>query len=129
VKVRKGRILLVFATAIAVGGCAAIHRPQARDTGELLVAAGFKTKLADSPERAQQLRAMPPLKILSQSKDGHTVYRYADPYSCDCLYVGDQQAVRQVPESRPAETARRPEVPVHARVLLGLEPFVGGPRW
>jgi hypothetical protein len=92
VKVRKGRMLLVFATAISVGGCAAIRRDEARDTADLLVAAGFKTKLADSPERAQQLRAMPPLKIVSQSKDGHIVYGYADPYSCDCLYVGDQQA-------------------------------------
>jgi hypothetical protein len=92
VKVRKGRILLVLATAISVGGCAATRRHEARDTGALLVAAGFNTKLADSTERAQKLRAMPPLKILSQSKDGHTVYRYADPYSCDCLYVGDQQA-------------------------------------
>jgi len=26
---------------------------------------------------------MPPLKLVSQSKDGHVVYRYADPYSCD----------------------------------------------
>src|SRR4029450_12475924 len=47
-------------TAISVGGCAAMRRHDARDTGNLLVAAGFKTKLADSPERAQQLRAMPP---------------------------------------------------------------------
>ena len=90
--VRTRRMLLIFATAISVGGCAAMRRHDARDTGNLLVAAGFKTKLADSPGRAQQLRAMPPLKIVSQSKDGQIVYRYADPYSCDCLYVGDQQA-------------------------------------
>lgn len=31
-------------------------------------------------------------KLVSQSKDGHLVYRYADPYNCECLYVGDQQA-------------------------------------
>jgi len=92
VKVRKGRMLLVLAAAISLGGCAAIRRTEAKDTGELLVAAGFKTKLADSPERAQQLRAMPPLKIVSQSKNGHIVYGYADPYRCDCLYVGDQLA-------------------------------------
>jgi uncharacterized protein YceK len=92
VNVRTRRMLLIFATAISVGGCSAMRRHDARDTGNLLVAAGFRTKQADSPERAQQLRAMPPLKIVSQSKDGHIVYRYADPYSCDCLYVGDQQA-------------------------------------
>jgi hypothetical protein len=69
-----------------------MRRHEARDTGDLLVSAGFKTKPADTPERARQLRAMPPLKIVSQQKDGRIVYRYADPYSCECLYVGDQQA-------------------------------------
>jgi len=90
--VRKRRLLLVLATAFAVGGCAAMRRQEARDTGDLLVAAGFRSKPADTPEREQQLRALPPLKMESQSKDGHLVYRYADPYSCDCLYVGDEQA-------------------------------------
>ena len=90
--VRKRRLLLVLATAFAVGGCAAMRRHEARDTGDLLVAAGFRSKLADTPEREQRLRALPPLKMVSQSKDGHLVYRYADPYSCDCLYVGDEQA-------------------------------------
>ena len=89
---RTGRLLLVCATAFALGGCAAMRRHEARDTGDLLVAAGFEAKPADTPERAQQLRAMPPLRIVSQPKDGSIVYRYADPYSCDCLYVGDQQA-------------------------------------
>jgi len=69
-----------------------MRRYEARDTGDLLVAAGFTTKPADTPARAQQLHAMPPLKLVSESKDGNVVYRYADPYSCHCLYVGDQQA-------------------------------------
>ena len=90
--VRKRRLLLVLATAFAAGGCAPMRRQEARDTGDLLVAAGFTSKPAHTPEREQRLRALPPLKMVSQSKDGHLVYRYADPYSCDCLYVGDEQA-------------------------------------
>lgn len=90
--VRQGRLLAVLATAFALGGCAAMRGHEARDTGDLLVSAGFMPKPADTPERAQQLHAMPPLKLVSQSKDGNVVYRYADPYSCDCLYVGNQQA-------------------------------------
>ena len=90
--VRIARLLVVLATAFALGGCAAMRRHEGRDTGDLLVSAGFTTKPADTPERAQQLGAMPPLKLVSQSKDGHVVYRYADPYSCDCVYVGDEQA-------------------------------------
>ena len=90
--VRRARLLMVVATALALGGCAAIRRHEARDTGDLLVSAGFTTKPADTQERAQRLQAMPPLKLVSQSNDGHVVYRYADPFSCHCLYVGDQQA-------------------------------------
>src|SRR5438552_1343617 len=90
--VRKAELLVVLATAFALGGCAAMRRREARDTGDLLVSAGFTTKPADTPERAQQLHAMPPLKRALQSKDGNVVYRYAVLYSCDCLYVGDQQA-------------------------------------
>ena len=90
--VRIARLLVLLATTFALGGCAAMRRHEARDTGDLLVAAGFTTKPADTPARAQQLHAMPPLKLVSESKDGNIVYRYADPYSCDCLYVGDQQA-------------------------------------
>ena len=37
----------------------------------------------------------PVLTVLSQSKNGHVVYRYADPYSCNCLYIGDEHAYRE----------------------------------
>src|SRR5207244_179497 len=84
-----GWLLVVFVTAFTLGGCAAMRRHEARDTGDLLVSAGFTTRPADTPERAQQLHAMPPLKLVSESKDGNVVYHYADPYSCHCLYVGD----------------------------------------
>src|SRR4029077_19947860 len=89
---RGWRIGLVFGTVIAVSCCAVTRRQQARETGDLLVAAGFRAKPADTLERAQQLDAIPALKIVSQSKDGHVIYRYADPYSCECLYVGDEDA-------------------------------------
>ena len=93
--VRGWRIGLVFVTVIAVSCWAVTRRQQARETGDLLVAAGFRAKPADTLERAQQLDAMPALKIVSQSKDGHVVYRYADPYRCECLYVGDEDAYGQ----------------------------------
>ena len=83
-----------------------MRRHEARDTGDRLVSAGFKANPADTPERSQQLRAMPPLKIVSQPKGESIIYRYADPYSCDCLYVGDQQAYAEYQRSRAAEADR-----------------------
>jgi len=126
-KVRKARIVLVLATAISVGGCAATRRHEASATGDLLVAAGFKTKLADSPERVQKLRAMQPLKLLSQSKDGQTVYRYADPYSCDCLYVGDRQAYAKY-RSLALQKQRAAER-LEAEEDASMEWDLWGPRW
>ena len=93
--VRPSRILAVLAATIVLAGCATMRRREAWDTGDLLATAGFDAKPADTPERIEQLRAMPPLKLLSQSKNGHVVYRYADPYSCNCLYIGDEQAYRE----------------------------------
>jgi hypothetical protein len=90
--VRGWRAGLVVATVIGVSYCAVMRRQEARETGDILVAAGFQTKPADTPERVQQLDAIPALKIVSQSKDGHVVYHYADPYACQCLYVGDEDA-------------------------------------
>ena len=89
------RTALILAATIAASGCSVMRRHEARDTGDLLIAAGFRPKPTDTPARAEQLSAMPPLRMVSESKEGHVVYRYADPYSCDCLYVGDEDAYRE----------------------------------
>ena len=110
-----------------MGGCAATRRHDARLTGDLLVAAGFKAKPADSPQRAQNLRAMPPLKILSQSKNGHTVYHYADPYSCNCLYVGDEQAYAKYRTL--AQQKQRADERLEAEEDASMEWDLWGPRY
>src|SRR5262249_1792224 len=89
---RRAQLVTVIAMAFALGGCATMRRHEAREAGNLLAAAGFTPKPANTSERAQQLQAMPPLKLVSESKDGKLVYRYADPYNCNCLYVGDEHA-------------------------------------
>ena len=119
---RSARLLMVFVTTFALGGCAAMRRQQARDTGDLLVSAGFTAKPADTPERAKCLEAIPPLKVVSQQKDGHVLYRYADPYSCHCLYVGDQQAYAEYKHLALREAAEAEE---SAAVDRGFS----GPRW
>jgi hypothetical protein len=79
-------------TAVALvglaSGCAAIRKDEAQQDENLLVAAGFKAKPADTPAKLAQLKALPPLKMEMRSKDGQTGYSYADPYNCKCLYVG-----------------------------------------
>ena len=78
----------VLAVALLLAGCAAIRRSEARDAEQLLAAAGFRAKPADTAAKLANLQTMPPLKLVARSKDEHFVYTYADPYNCQCLYVG-----------------------------------------
>jgi hypothetical protein len=73
---------------LGVTGCAAIRQEEAQNTGNLLAAAGFTVKPADTPAKVEHFKTMPPLKMVSRTKDGNLVYMLADPYSCNCLYVG-----------------------------------------
>jgi len=77
-----------LAAAVMLTGCAAIQRSEARSAEQLLAAAGFVMRPADTAERQQRLAALPPYRLESRTKDGELVYTYADPDGCKCLYVG-----------------------------------------
>ena len=84
-------VVLALLAALLLAGCAAIQRREAQDTEQLLAAAGFQAKPAETPEKLANLRAMPPRQLVARSKDGNFVYTYADPDYCQCLYVGGPQ--------------------------------------
>ena len=80
---------LLLAVPMLLGAaCAAIQRFEVRDTERMLVAAGFHMRLADTPELQEDLRSIPPCRIVSRTKDRNVVYMYADPDNCHCVYVG-----------------------------------------
>ena len=81
-------VLFIFAAGVALTGCAAIERSQARGTEQLLAAAGFRAQLADTAEQQQQLAATPAYRLLNRTKSDGVEYTYADPTNCKCLYVG-----------------------------------------
>ena len=89
-RVARGRrvVSLALAAAIMLTGCATMRRSEAHSTEELLAAAGFAMRPADTADRAQLLAARPPYRLESHVKDGTVVYTYADPDGCKCLYVG-----------------------------------------
>ena len=86
-KVYRKVVMLALIVALPLAGCAAIQRSEAKDTEQLLAAAGFQAKPADTPEKLANLRTMP-RKLVWQAKDGKFMYAYADPDYCQCLYVG-----------------------------------------
>ncbi|MDC7784401.1 hypothetical protein PQJ75_15700 [Rhodoplanes sp. TEM] len=80
-----GVALLAAATATTVA--AERQRPS-----NLFTASGFTVRFADTPERAAQLRALPPERLAVRRKAGRTYYVYADPKGCNCAYVGTPEA-------------------------------------
>lgn len=59
---------------------------------DMLAAAGFDARPANTPEREQMLRTLPPNKFVRKEKGDQFLYVYADPVVCNCLYIGDQTA-------------------------------------
>ncbi|MDJ1158484.1 hypothetical protein QNA08_09580 [Chelatococcus sp. SYSU_G07232] len=81
--------LLAAVTAASVlAGC--VSTVENREN--MLAAAGFKVKVADTPDKVAALTALPPHKFAQRSQDGRITYLYADPTICKCLYYGDETA-------------------------------------
>jgi hypothetical protein len=81
----------LFIVALGVSGCASIQAADTRSTEELLGAAGFQRKAADTPEKLARLRTLPPRKVVLRPRDGAPHYVYADPTVCTCIYAGTEQ--------------------------------------
>ena len=81
------------AAAAAMLGIAGCVSPQAQvgQKEDLLAAAGFQVRPADSPHRLAAMKTLPPNRFVIHIRDGSPVYLYADPLDCDCLYFGTQQ--------------------------------------
>jgi len=80
---------LLLAVPMVLGAaCAAIQQFQVSDTERMLVAAGFHMRRAETAEPQEDLRSIPPHRIVSETKGRNAVYMYADPDNCHCVYVG-----------------------------------------
>ena len=94
---------LTIAAMVLLTACATIRGLQARDTEELLTAAGFKQQLVDAAD-PNPLEATPPYRLVSRTKDGTVQYTYADPENCRCVYLG---GAKEYAEYRRLVTERR----------------------
>jgi len=78
--------LVLLGALAGLTACATMRRNAAAYDGRQLTAAGFSIQPLESHDA-------PPMKVVEgRAADGHTVYRYTDPYHCRCEYVGDAQA-------------------------------------
>jgi hypothetical protein len=73
-----------------------IEKQETKSTEQLLSAAGFDIRPADTPDKLASLQAMKQRKLIRrQDKDGQLQFLYADAGLCRCLYVGDEQDYQQ----------------------------------
>ena len=84
--------ILLVVLGIAVSGCAT---QQAIDRERMLSASGFHVKVADTPEKLAHLKELTQHKVVPHEKDGKTVFVYADAKTCQCVYVGDEEAYQE----------------------------------
>lgn len=81
----------LLACCLALAACAT-EQQVVGDKEDMLAAAGFTIRPANTPERQASLRALPPNRLVRETKGDRVLYLYADPLVCACLYVGDQKA-------------------------------------
>ncbi len=80
--------LVAGLAVMAVAGCATPQQ-QVTQKEDLLAAAGFQVRPADSPHRVAAMKRLPPNKFVMKVVNGNPVY--ADPLDCNCVYFGTQQ--------------------------------------
>jgi hypothetical protein len=78
----------------ALTGCES-QQQRVEQREDLLSAAGFIVRPANTPERQAMLHRLPAHKFVRRVNGDAVHYVYADPLVCGCLYVGTQQAYNQ----------------------------------
>jgi hypothetical protein len=100
------RTAVLLAVAVHLGaGCAVVQRLETREIERMLAAAGFHSYPADTPERKEDLRSMPPHRIVRRITDSNVVYTYADPDDCRCVYVGGDKEYSEYERLRVTKVA------------------------
>ena len=97
---RQGPALLAtLAAAACLAGCVSTQQA-VQEHENLLAAAGFVVRPANTPERQQVLASLPPNRLVQRFHDDKVAYLYADPVVCQCLYVGGQGAYGRYQQQR-----------------------------
>lgn len=82
----------IVAAVIVFDTAATAQQRATPQPNNLFTASGFEVRVANTPERAAQLKKLPPNKLVTRERDGKTYYVYADPAGCNCAYVGTPEA-------------------------------------
>jgi hypothetical protein len=81
-----------IALVALLAGCGLTQSPVVANKEDMLADSGFTPRRADTAERVAVLRKLPAYTLVHQQRNGVTVWAFADPTICGCVYVGGQKA-------------------------------------
>jgi hypothetical protein len=81
--------------AAVCGGCTIMQGEGPQQTESMLVTAGFKMNLADTPAEMALIEAKPQKKVTPLKRGDKLFFGYADAKGCKCSYLGDEAAYQK----------------------------------
>ena len=85
---------LVLAAIALLLASASASSQQQRATDMRLVDAGFKMRAATTKEQVEHVKKLPARRFIPREDAGRRYYVYADPDDCQCVFVGDEVALK-----------------------------------
>ena len=80
-------------------GCAGTGKISPFQMDEMLVRAGFQMHTADTPKKLDFIKSLPQNELVHKTYNEKVSYFYVDGSSCQCMYVGDEQAYQRFKQS------------------------------
>ena len=96
---------LVLVAPFVFWACTITPEATGDQVENMLVAADFKFKTADTPQQMERMQALPQRQFIRHQAGGEVSYLYADTAGCKCVWRGDKAAY-----SRYKELARERKV-------------------
>ena len=98
-------LAMLVAAALSLSSCGGM---QAQSKENLLSAAGFQMRMADSPQKQDQLQSMTQRKVVPHQKNGQVYYTFANSKNGQ-LYIGNAQNYQRYQELAAQQRMAREE--------------------
>jgi hypothetical protein len=90
---------------------------------------GFTMRPASTPAQIERLRLLPARKFVRRTKEGRRYYLYADPDYCQCVFVGNEAAMKNyqalnAPSAAPPMPTGPDGGPVAGSLIQEIDPSI-----
>jgi hypothetical protein len=106
-RLQRTGILVILATGLfmALAGCGGKPVNKTLQAEEVLAAAGFQLKMADTPAKVERISRIPQKQVVRARIQDREVYLWADAVGCRCYYAGTPQNYKQLLQNQWEEKA------------------------